>query len=262
MGKWLDERKNILFRDLVNEYFDNHLFFEDVLEVHNKTGHVPYSMMEHWVGSEAHKGKLWALKDRCHRLLRGDKGQESILEYLFDWTIGSIFHQCIKLKEDVYQLEAYAPQHERLSNRDDPSGNLAGVLKEMEQRMQTVRASLISEMEQAVSLFRTADDHLLRILTRHTDNTLLIRFFIQNRNKVEHVYGKGSLDHILITMYPAGRHEAYYMAGMSYLEGGWYEEAIYFFQTGLAMAPGHDGLRKALAEARIREEQNKEKVNG
>jgi hypothetical protein len=262
MGKWLEERKTMLFRDLVSEYFENRLFFEDVFEAHNKTGRVQYSIMEHWVGSETHKGKLWTLKDSCHRLLRGEKKQESILEYLFDWTIGSIFHQCIKLKEDIYQLEAYAPQYERLTNDDDPNGKLAGILKEIEQRMKTISTSLNTEMGEVASLFQTADGHLLRLLTRYTGNSLLIRYLIQNRNKVERIYGKDSLESILTTMYPSGLHEAYYMAGMSYLEGGWYEEAVYLFQTGLAMAPGHEGLRRALAEARVREEQKKEKGNG
>lgn len=255
VDKWLDERKGMLFRDLVSEYFHNRLFYEDILEAFNKAAIVPYSMMEDWVGSETHKGKLWNLKDSCHRLLRSEKERGSILEYLFDWTIGSIFHQCMKLKEDVYQLEAYTPKYESLTNDEDPEGKIAGILKEIEQRMNAIKLSLKGQLTEIASLFQTSDGHLLRLLSHNADNALLVRFLIQNRNKVERVYGKDSLDRILTAMYPAGHHEAYYMAGLSYLEGGWYEEAIYFFQTGLAMAPGHEGLRRALADARMREEQ-------
>jgi len=258
IDKWLEERKTTLFRDLVSEYIENRLFFEEIFEIHNKTGRMHYAMIEHWVGSESCKGKLWALKDRCHRLLRSEKKQESILEYLFDWTIGSIFHQCMKLKEDVYQLDAYVPQYERLTNGENTNGNIAGIIKEMEHRMNAISTSLRGELEEVASLFKTADAHLLRFLPQYSDNSLLVRFLIQSRNKFERVFGTQSLDHILTAMYPAGRHEAYYMAGLSYLEGGWYKEAVYLFQTGLAMAPGHEGLRKALADARMSEEQNME----
>ncbi|MBW2145544.1 MAG: hypothetical protein JRG73_00970 [Deltaproteobacteria bacterium] len=262
VGKWLHERKTMLFRDLVSEYLDNRIFFDEIIQNHQKTGRVQYSMMEHWVGTESHKGKLWTLKDRCHYLLRNDKEKGSILGYLFDWTIGSIFHQCIKLKEDVYQLEAYAPQYERLVDGEYPTGKLDQILREMEQRMNVISTSLKSELAEIASLFQTADAHLARLLPRHSDNSLLVRFLIHNRHTVERVYGKDALDRILIDMYPPGLHEAYYMAGLSYLDGGWYKEAMYLFQTGLTMAPGHEGLRKSLAEVRIREEQNMEKENG
>ncbi len=261
VGKWLHERKTMLFRDLISEYLDNRIFFDEIMQTHHKTGRIQYSMMEHWVGSETHKGKLWTLKDRCHNLLRNDKEKGSIMGYLFDWTIGSIFHQCIKLKEDVYQLEAYAPQYERLTNGEDPNSKIVETLHEMELRMNVINTSLKRELEEIASLFQAADGHLVRLLPHHSDNSLLVRFLIHNRNKLELVYGKDALDRILTDMYPSGLHEAYYMAGLSYLEGGWYKEAIYLFQTGLAMAPGHKGLRKGLADARISEERDMEKEN-
>lgn len=256
MGKWLEEHKPMLFRDLVSDYFDNRIFWKKLLETFQTSGQLPYPMLEHWVGSETRKGKLWNLKDQCHRLLRNNDLQRgSLLKYFFDWIIGSIFHQCMKLKEDVYLLEAYAPRYEKITGRLDLNSSIAQTVQEMEHRINTIRTSLKKELEEVASLFQAADRHLLRLFPQHAHNALLARFMIHDRNKIEQVYGKNSLDSILEAMYPAGRHEAYYMAGISYLEGGWYEEAAYLFQTGLAIAPGHEGLRKALAEARNREEQ-------
>ena len=101
-GRWLDERKTMLFRDLVSGYFENRLFFRDVLKTHKKTGRLRYSIIEHWVGTETRKGKLWIFKDRCHRLLRSDKEWESILEYLYRIRphgplLGQVLHDRFRL---------------------------------------------------------------------------------------------------------------------------------------------------------------------
>ena len=61
------------------------------------------------VGTERDNGPLWRLKDLCHRIWPQERRAEHVRGALVDWLIGSLFHEAMKLKEDLYLLAAYTP---------------------------------------------------------------------------------------------------------------------------------------------------------
>ena len=67
---WLDERKEMLFRDLIKQFFYSYLFFKEINKEYKKKKHIPFSKMDWWVGTEIKKGPLWQIKDTAHILFR------------------------------------------------------------------------------------------------------------------------------------------------------------------------------------------------
>ena len=87
--QWLEQRKDIFVRNLVQDYLKN--YFDGVQAQYKKEGSLPYSMLDIWVGTETDKGPLWNLKEQSHRLYRKNRSSISLYENLFDWVVGSIF---------------------------------------------------------------------------------------------------------------------------------------------------------------------------
>lgn len=56
-------------------------------------------------GTEECNGRLWQLKDLCHRIWPQTGQEHAMHGMLLDWTVGSLFHECLKLKETLYFLE-------------------------------------------------------------------------------------------------------------------------------------------------------------
>ena len=56
---------------------------------------------------------LYRLKERTHALFRGPGGivrGSTHREALFDLAVGSLFHEAMKLRENLYQREVYGPR--------------------------------------------------------------------------------------------------------------------------------------------------------
>ena len=96
-NQWFKERKDLFFKDLVHNFLESRIFFNDLYRHYKKTDTIPFERMDFWVGSETKQGPLWNLKDNCHKLFRKTGLKISLSEYLFDWTVGSIFHEAMKL---------------------------------------------------------------------------------------------------------------------------------------------------------------------
>lgn len=247
--KWIRERKDILFRDLVDDYINVRLYFNEIEKQFENKGEIPFKKMNEWVGTETKKGLLWNLKDDCHLLLRDNSERTGIYEYLFDWIIGSIFHNCMKLKEDVYQQEAYKPEYGTISKEGDRDEEVKKILKEMKSIHENVQKLIPQEFEAIKRLFKRADRHLLYLLSSLADNGLLARYILENKGKIENALGKGAVQKILKSMYKNKPERVYYVAGLSYLEGGWFDKAIDTFSAGLKINPESEEMKKAIRTA-------------
>ena len=54
---------------------------------------------------------LFRLKERCHVLFRGERGEGEIgATALFDLAVGSLFHEAMKFRENFYQRSSYGPK--------------------------------------------------------------------------------------------------------------------------------------------------------
>ena len=237
-NSWFLERKNLFFTDLVQSFLESKILFDDLYRDYKQNKPVPFERMDSWIGTDTKKGPLWNLKDNCHKLFRKPSSKISLSEYLFDWTLGSVFHEGMKLKEDAYQLEAYLPSYDKIDTSKNAS-EIEEILQEYRSIIDKATSNLKAEMESINTLFAKAVERLKELLINHSHNGLLIRFLLENESLVEKALGEKSLEHILDSLFPGHPENAYCMAGKSYLKGGWFKEALHYFSKALAVNPQH-----------------------
>jgi tetratricopeptide (TPR) repeat protein len=231
---WLESRRDIFLRDLVQDFIEAKLYIDVLREEHSKTGTLPYCLLDTWVGSETKKGALWNLKDQCHSLFRNRLSKSNLYEHLFDWTIGSIFHEAIKLKEDSYQMETYRPLLEQEIYKQNV--DLSQIVNDYFDVIENARKNLAEELERINHLFSRALLGLIKILPLYRDNILLVRFLLDNTRKLsENVFGKKAFNHIMRSMFPEGIAYAYLHVAEECMQSGWYRDAARYLKKALKL---------------------------
>jgi hypothetical protein len=243
---WLQERRSILLREIVHQTLLAKLFFDGLYDTYKKSDCVSFEGLEIWIGTESNKGSLWSLKDKAHLLFRNDPSQIFFYEKVFDWTLGSIFHESMKLKEDIYLLEVYQEEGRALTEGANIPEDVdtQELLEEYRTTITRARESANEEIDNIRYLFARGMDQLQKLIVRFRDDGLLIRFLVENENLYEVVYGRGSFKELCEIMYGRGLEDAYLLAARNYREGGWYDEALAILNNALALNPLNEDLRE------------------
>jgi len=199
---------------------------------------------------------LFTLKEDCHFLFRQQSryqpGQEISGESLFDISIGSIFHELMKIKENVYQLEYYAPLYSAMAktaNRPDTPPYELAFLDACSKIVRRARRNLPSDLESAEELFRDAAFNLQMMLRGHTGNPLLARMLVDESDLMCNCFEVDDIDALLSEVYDGKLDEAHLSAALDYLEGGWYEKARREAQRVLQIDP--DNIEAAQIAAKL-----------
>jgi hypothetical protein len=242
--EWLQERKSILLKEIVEQMLLARLFFDGIYGTYKKTGSVPFEDLEIWIGTESNKGSLWSLKDNAHLLFRNDTSQVYFYEEVFDWTLGSVFHESMKLKEDVYLLEVYQKEGKVFTEDANIPEDVdtKELIKEYKTIISRAQQGASEEMENIEYLFARAMEQLQKLIVRFREDGLLVRFLAENESLYEKVYGQGSFKELCQTMYKRGLEDAFLIAARDYREGGWYDEALAILQNALKVNPQNEDL--------------------
>ena len=244
--KWIEERKSVLLKDLIQQMLLTRLFFNDLYDQYKKSGHLAFKDLELWVGTENNKGSLWNLKDSSHVLFRGNISKQRFYENIFDWILGSIFHEGMKLKEDVYIMEVYRKWGNVFteSKKIPAAVNLAELCEEYKTIIKRAQESIAQEIDSLRYLFTKAMDQLQKIIIQNKNDGLLIRFLVEAEDQFDRVYGEGSLQSFFESIYDRGLIDAYLKVGKNYREGGWYHEALGVFTKALILSPQNKEIKK------------------
>ncbi len=253
--EWLAERKDLFLRNIIRDFAKSYQLFRGLNRQHRKGHGVSYPILEEWVGTEAHKGSLWNLKDNCHRLWRDLEPVDDPQAFLFDWMVGAIFHEAMKLKENVYLLKKYRPSFEKAV----ATKNGRDHLNTCQQFFQHTHEDIDKGMNRLSGLFRHAIEHLGALIVSHRDNALVLRFFLENRQDLDKLWkDQGGVERLLEMMFPEGLDQAYCTIGESYLEGSWYKEAREAFEIAIMINPS---CSQALSGLRILEKRLNEVIS-
>jgi hypothetical protein len=103
---WLDERKDLFVKNVLRDFLHSYAFFLVIERKYRDEG-ISYEGLDDWVGTRSDRGTLWILKDNCHRLWRDIDSDSQPEPFFFDWMVGAIFHEAMKLKENVYIVDRY-----------------------------------------------------------------------------------------------------------------------------------------------------------
>ncbi len=228
---WFREHRDYFVTRVVQDFLKTGDVLKN-LESAYKEKRPIYAHLHELVGEPQEKGVLWRLKDRCHQIWRNEGMGKEAESFFFDWMIGAMFHEAMKLKENSYMLERYAPSYEialRELIDEEESENCRRFFRE------TVR-DMARGMERIKCLFRNAAARLRHLVRQEKGNGILIRLLLEESDQVEE-YLSSDDGPLLIWLFPDGVHNAFLVAGESYLEGGWYAEARLAFEEALRIKP-------------------------
>jgi hypothetical protein len=190
---------------------------------------------------------LFRLKERTHALFRGPGGvvrSATHREALFDLAVGSLFHEAMKLRENLYQREVYGPRVRALQS--DAEEESKALFDEFEKMLGAVDDRLDEGVRELETLsHRTADQ--LRLLIADLRDDGAVRFVIERPAEVEAVFGI-PLDALLEEMYGSVA-EGFASAGRSYLASGSFGSARDCFARALAQDDAGPAIARLLSYA-------------
>ncbi|MFO7728572.1 MAG: hypothetical protein R6X11_09610 [Desulfonatronovibrio sp.] len=220
---WVESKFPEFVRDVLRDFclVSRHLFTE--FSRYDQTGQISFSFFKDLLGEEMNKGQLWRLKDTSHILFRSQARPDRLGLYL-DWSIGYIFHECMKLREDSYQQENYRPWFEMMHGQ----ANLPPEERLISKELFTVLEQTSESIEREVSRVRFILFHSRRLfamlLPAQQNNPLLARFFFAQEDLVREVF-KSSYDELIHGIYQDQPGKMYELAAQSLELGGWTREA-------------------------------------
>jgi len=226
--------------DIIREFLVVHRLLRRLFERH-RHARLRFEDAQALAG-DTEASPLFRLKERCHALFRAGELRG---DALFDLAVGSLFHETMKLRENLYQLEVYAPKVEVARVQAEPGSE--GLFEEFARILDASRARLAEATTECEALLEQTRRQFRGLLAAHRGNGLAARYLIENAALAEEVLAE-PLDHFF-----AGVHgtavAAYALASRSYLESGYFDEARRTLVEALARDPERADLRRDAAYA-------------
>ena len=178
------------------------------------------------------KSHLFHLKEMSHELFR-NSNDASYKEKLYDITVGYIFHEAMKLRENMYQLEYYRPQCDialhKLTDQEKK------IVREIGLLVNKAEVRLKEGFKEIRALLHELVGQLKDLIVLYKSNYLLPRFIFENERSLKKIYGKKGFENLLNMTYSDGRHFLILKAGQSYLESQYYDTARLLFKKALRL---------------------------
>ena len=251
---WFERRRHFFMRQVFDDFFTIMRSFQDLyllfLESRKAGNAVEFDLLAAnnekirsriWdkltvmVGTELEKGPLWQLKDLCHRMWPEDARSNSFEGTLVDWFVGSIFHEAMKLKENVYILGSYGPAALR---KRETEGTVARDLQQLAQVTDVtgligrVVADVARQLDQLAFLFGTTSYILRTMLPGLSGNKLVVRLIAEQESVIGTLWGEDAIA-LFADMFHGAPEKGFCIAGKSYLSGQWADQAQIMYQRAL-----------------------------
>ncbi|MCC6639984.1 MAG: hypothetical protein IT386_02335 [Deltaproteobacteria bacterium] len=221
-----------LLRRLSARYREGVLRFEEVQEI---------------VGDEE-GSVLFRLKERCHALFRPGDGNQGLAmprEALFDLAVGSLFHEAMKFREDLYQHTVYGPKVRAL--RSASGADTDEIFREFEKILAAAAVRLDEALHETEALLAHTRAQFRVLLVAHRGNGLVARYLIENASLVEEVFPQG-LDPLLAEIHGSAA-SGYAVAARSYLASGCFGPARSALAASLLRSDEQADLRRLVCYA-------------
>lgn len=218
--------------------------FQEIFRKYRE-GKLRFSDIGNWV-DDTGQSLLYNLKEQSHSLFRvGTKGPVYRNEWLLDLVIGSIFHEAMKLRENIYQMEVYRPRYLQFKSR---MGKVAysyekDYLQQFERIITRAEQGVREGMEETRSFFKDAIEQLIHFFKENSKNPYLVRFLLEHQPLLQKVYGTRRAKEIFHLMFKNGLLDAYSLAGKSYLKSGHYDLSSLYFSRASKMDPSNHELQ-------------------
>ncbi|MCX8116885.1 MAG: hypothetical protein N3G78_02995 [Desulfobacterota bacterium] len=233
-----DIKKEGNLLELVRGLLNCQAMFQEIFKKY-KQGRLRFKDIQGWVDDRG-GSPLYTLKEQSHALFRNrEKDLWRKKEWLLDLVIGSIFHEAMKLRENVYQLEFYRPKYRNYQRHIGKSAYEKGYFQEFERIISKAGHAVLLGMAEIRSLFSDAMDQLIDLFKVKRHNPYLVRFLVENQPLLHKVYGPRKGRKLFDLVFEGGPAEAYERAGRSYQLGEHHDLASNYFARALKLK-SHD----------------------
>ncbi len=267
---WFTQRRDRFLRQLVDDFLRVYEDFVDLYtlalraKLWEKAGPQAEPMAgdeplwdELWerlramVGSETDRGILWHLKDRCHQVWPQEDQQADDNGTLVDWMMASLFHEAMKLKENIYMLKRYGPAIHQMRGQESGMREINGPgtldprltrLVDLDQLFWRIRAEVPRQIDLLAQLFGQVCFLWRLMLPDLHANMLLLRLLIEREDQVTLVWGE-KLEALVAAMFAGEAAAGFCAAGRSYQQGQWFEQAMAMYRRALTLDPDNDEAR-------------------
>ena len=203
--------------EIVRDYLYSYIHFQTLYEKY-KTHTLTFDDVEEFVTDKDPTVPLFNLKESCHMLFRYQEEEHcSDEEKLLDLAVGSIFHEAMKLRENLYQLEVYKPRYLQIQDSKETSDYERNLLQEFIKIGARTEKRLAESVKETKRLLRDTLNQLAHLLPRYKNNHALMRFLLRNKEFMQQAFGQRKGLKIIADMFPGGLAEAYAREGQGYL---------------------------------------------
>ena len=208
--------------DIVRDFISAHRTTKRLFD-RFRAGELRFTELQELIGDDE-ASVLFRLKERCHALFRPRDASAAITsrgEALFDLTVGSLFHEAMKFRENFYQQEIYGPRVRALDSGKNPED--AALFHEFEKLLSVVSERLAEGLQETEIMIEQSIVQLQALLRERPNNGLVLRFLLENQTRTEEVLG-GTIDAVFAEIEGSAA-AGYELVGRSYLDSGFYREA-------------------------------------
>jgi hypothetical protein len=226
--------------DLVRDFLAAYLRLRALFD-RSRAGELRFEDVPALVGDDR-DSLLFRLKERSHALYRAEGGEGGVprpRQALFDLAVGSLFHEAMKLRENIYQSEIYAPKVRELQKAAGAEAD--GLFRDFQKILNVAGARLSEALDEAEDLLEHTRAQFRSLLKDYRDEPLIARTLFSESDRVDDVFPAG-LDAILAEIWGSAA-EGYLAAARSYLQSAYFEEAL----RALAEAEKRSEARQDLA---------------
>lgn len=191
-----------------------------------KEGYLFFSNIEEFIDDKGNSC-LFRLKEMCHELFRSSD-EANYKEKLYDMTVGYVFHEAMKLRENLYQIEYYKPNSEKVFNSMTETERK--IVREIETLTKKAEIRLKEGVKEVNILTIELVSQLRSLIELYKDNYLLPRFIFENEKTLISIYGKKDFEKLLNKLYQDGRESLIFRAAKSYLKSDYFSVARLLFR--------------------------------
>ena len=176
--------------EIVRDYLYSYIHFQTLYEKY-KTHTLTFDDVEEFVTDKDPTVPLFNLKESCHMLFRYQEEEHcSDEEKLLDLAVGSIFHEAMKLRENLYQLEVYKPRYLQIQDSKETSDYERNLLQEFIKIGARTEKRLAESVKETKRLLRDTLNQLAHLLPRYKNNHALMRFLLRNKEFMQQAFGQ------------------------------------------------------------------------
>ena len=242
MGRENQRARDRKISEIVRGLLFSAVAFQEISKKY-KEGRLRFSDIGNWVDDKG-QSLLYNIKEQCHAIFRyNEVGHFHRKEWLLDLAIGSIFHEAMKLRENIYQIEVYRPKYLQYKSKIGKSAYERSYLQQFERIISKAEQGVAEGMEETRSLFRDAMAQLVDFFKESAGNQYLVRFLLENQPLLQKLYGSKRAKEIFHVMFKRGFLDAYSLAGWSYLQSEHYDLSSLYFSKALKIDPCHRDLQ-------------------